>query len=206
MTTYTIEESDTVALVALVLGMKPTDEAVIRLAATMNEGWLSGSPLTDLAREGCGVGDRRLARIQASIELGRRALHARAARRGRVVSTPEDAAEIMRPLLVGVDQERFFALALNTKNMLLRVIPISSGSLNASVVSPSVLFREALQIGAASLIACHQHPSGCSQPSGADVQLTRRLVKAGDVLGVELLDHVVLGHNEHSSLRELGLM
>ncbi len=206
MTVYTIEGLDTVELVALVLGMKPSEEAVIRLAATMNEGWLSGGPLAEVARESSGVGDRRLARIQASIELGRRALHARAARRGRVISTPDDVAEIMRPLCVGIDQERFWALALNTKNMLLRVIPISSGSLNASIVSPSILYREVLQIGAASVIACHQHPSGCSQPSGADIQLTRRLVKAGDVLGVELLDHVVLGHNEHSSLRDLGLM
>jgi DNA repair protein RadC len=206
VTPYTIEQADTVQLVALVLGMKANDETVVRLASTLSEGWLSGPPFAEIAREGCGVGDRRLARLQASVELGRRALHARAARRGRVVSTPEDVAEIMRPLLVGIDQERFFALALNTKNMLLRVIPISSGSINASIVAPAILFREAIQIGACGLIACHQHPSGCSQPSSADIQLTRRLVKAGDVLGVELLDHVVLGHNEHSSLRELGLM
>lgn len=206
MTTYTIEQADTIELVALVLGMKPSDEAVVRLAATIREGWLNGLPLTELVREGCGIGDRRMARIQASVELGRRALHARAARRGRIVSTPDDVAEIMRPLCVGVDQERFWALALNTKNMLLRVIPISSGSINASIVSPSILYREALQIGASSVVACHGHPSGDSAPSGADIQLTRRLVSAGEVLGIELLDHVVLGHNEHSSLRDLGLM
>ncbi|HEY3317201.1 MAG TPA: JAB domain-containing protein [Coriobacteriia bacterium] len=206
MTPCTIEHAETVELVALVLGMRPADETVIRLASTLSQGWLSGPPLAEIAREGCGVGNRRLVRLEASVELGRRALHARAARRGRVVGTPEDVAEIMRPLLVGVDQERFFALALNTKNMLLRVIPISSGSINASIVAPSILYRDAIQIGAASLIACHGHPSGSSQPSSADVSLTRRLVKAGDVLGVELLDHVVLGHGEHSSLRELGLM
>jgi DNA repair protein RadC len=206
VTTYTIEQFDTVELVALVLGMRPSDESVIRLATTMSEGGLSGSPLTEVAREGCGVGDRRLARLEASIELGRRSLHARAARRGRVVSTPDDVAEIMRPLCVGIDQERFWALALNTKNMLLRVIPISSGSLNASIVSPSILFREAIQIGAASVIASHFHPSNDPTPSGADIQLTRRLVKAGDVLGIEVLDHVVIGGDEHASLRDLGLM
>lgn len=206
MTTYTIEQFDTVELVALVLGMRPTDQGVIRLAATMSEGWLSGLPLTEVAREGCGVGDRRLARLEASIELGRRSLHARAARRGRVISTPEDVAEVMRPLCVGIDQERFWALALNTKNMLLRVIPVSSGSINASIVSPSILFRDAIQNGAASVIACHFHPSGDPTPSSCDIQLTRRLVKAGDVLGIEVLDHVVIGGDEHASLRDLGLM
>lgn len=207
MTMCPTENAETIELVALVLGMRPTDEAVVRLAATMGEGWLAGGPLADVAREsGTGVGERRLARLEAAVELGRRSLHARAARRGRVVSTPVDVAEIMRPLCVGIDQERFWALALNTKNMLLRVIPISSGSINASIVSPSLLFREAIQLGASSVVACHFHPSNDPTPSGSDIQLTRRLVKAGDVLGIEVLDHVVIGGNEHASLRDLGLM
>lgn len=204
--THTIETADTVELVGLVLGMRPTEEAVIRIAATLGEGWLGGTPLTQIAREGCGVGDRRLARVEASIELGRRALHAREARRGRTISSPEDVVEVMRPLLVGLEQERFWAIATNVKNHLVRVIPISSGSNNASIVAPSILFREAIQIGASNIICCHFHPSGDSTPSGADISLTRRLVKAGDILSVCVLDHVVLGHNEHSSLRDLGLM
>lgn len=204
--TRTIEDAETVELVGLVLGMRPSDQSVVALASRLGEGWLSGSPLAEVAREGCGIGDRRLARLEASIELGRRSLHARAARRGRVVSTPDDVADIVRPLCVGIDQERFWALAVNVKNMLLRVIPISSGSINASIVSPAILFREAIQIGASSVIACHFHPSNDPTPSGADIQLTRRLVKAGDVLGIEVLDHVVIGGDEHASLRDLGLM
>jgi len=207
MDTYsarTVADADMAELVGMVLGMRSTEEAVVRLASRLAEGWLSGPPLTEVAREGSGVGDRRLARIQASIELGRRALHARAARRGRVVSTPEDVVEIMRPLLVGLDQEKFYAIALNTKNMLLRVIPISSGSLNASIVAPSVLFKEAIQVGAASIVAVHAHPSNCEVPSSADRSLTARLRRAGDVLGIELLDHCVIGGDRFSSLRDMG--
>lgn len=206
MTTYTIERADMAQLVALVLGMRPTDEAVIRLSATIGEGWLGRGSMAEVARETTGVGDRRLERLEASIELGRRALHAREARKGRIISGPEDVVALMRPLLVGLDQERFFAIATNVKQMLLRVIPISAGSGNASIVAPSILFREAIQIGAASLIAVHAHPSGDSTPSGADISLTRRLVKAGGVVGVEVIDHIVLGHGEFSSLRELNLM
>ena len=98
------------------------------------------------------------------------------------------------------------ALALNTKNHLLKVIEVSVGSLNASIVHPRELFREVIAVSAASVVVVHQHPSGDSAPSGADIQLTRRLVKAGDVLGVEVLDSVVIGNDEFSSLRDLGLM
>ena len=81
------------------------------------------------------------------------------------------------------------------------------GSLNASIVHPRELFKEAVKVSAASVVVVHNHPSGDPTPSGADVQLTRRLVKAGDVLGIEVLDHVVIGDGgDHASLRELGLM
>ena len=109
--------------------------------------------------------------------------------------------------LRGSDREHFWALALNTKNQLLKIIEVSIGSLNASIVHPRELFKEAVRISAASVVVVHNHPSGDPTPSGADIQLTRRLVKAGDVLGIEVLDHVVIGDGvTHASLRELGLM
>ncbi len=87
------------------------------------------------------------------------------------------------------------------------MVEVSIGSLNASIVHPRELFKEAVKVSAASIVLVHNHPSGDPTPSGADVQLTRRLVKAGDVLGIEVLDHVVIGDGgEHSSLRDLGLM
>jgi len=84
---------------------------------------------------------------------------------------------------------------------------VSVGSLNASIVHPRELFKEAVKSSAASIVLVHNHPSGDPTPSGADVSLTRRLVKAGDVLGIEVLDHVVIGDGGgHASLRDLGLM
>jgi DNA repair protein RadC len=87
------------------------------------------------------------------------------------------------------------------------MVEVSVGSLNASIVHPRELFRDAVRASAAAVVVVHNHPSGDPTPSGADIQLTRRLVKAGDVLGIEVLDHVVIGDGgEHASLRDMGLM
>jgi DNA repair protein RadC len=153
-----------------------------------------------------GVGPAAASRVLACLEMSRRASVWRTGPR-KSVSTPEDVVALCWPQMRGSDREHFWALALNTKNQLLRVVEISVGSLNASIVHPRELYKEAVRLSAASVVVVHNHPSGDPTPSGADIQLTRRLVKAGDVLGIELLDHVVIGDGgEHSSLRELGLM
>jgi DNA repair protein RadC len=123
------------------------------------------------------------------------------------ISTPEDVVAVCGGRLRGRDREHFWTLALNTKNRLIRVIEVSVGSLNASIVHPRELFKDAVRASAASVVVVHNHPSGDPTPSGADIQLTRRLIKAGDVLGVEVLDHVVIGDGgTHASMRDLGLM
>lgn len=153
-----------------------------------------------------GVGPAAASRVLACLEMSRRAGVWRT-ERNAVVSTPEDVVALCGPQLRGADREHFWALALNTKNHVLRVVEVSVGSLNASIVHPRELFKDAVRLSAASVVVVHNHPSGDPTPSGADIQLTRRLVKAGDVLGIELLDHVVIGDGgAHASLRELGLM
>lgn len=204
---YTVDKLSDHELVALVLGLRPDDEAAGLIATAMaTDGWLSGVPLMEVVRECGSVGPRRLQRLEASVELGRRALAARAARRGVVISTPEHVIDVIRPLLLGKDKEHFVCLALNTKNMLLKVIEVSVGSLNASIVHPRDLFRDAISVSAASVVVAHCHPSGDPTPSGADIQLTRRLVKAGDVIGIEVLDHVIVGGDEFTSFRDQSLM
>lgn len=153
-----------------------------------------------------GVGPARAAALLACLELGRRAA-CRTSEGRPVISTPEDVVRVCGPQLAGMDREHFWALALNTKNQLLKTIEVSIGSLNASIVHPRELFKDAVRMSAASVVVVHNHPSGDPTPSGADTQLTRRLVRAGDVLGIEVLDHVVIGDGgAHSSMRELGLM
>lgn len=153
-----------------------------------------------------GIGRAGAARLLAGLEMGRRAVCARADERP-TVSTPEDVVDVCAPRLLGKDREHFLALALNTKNRLLRIFEVSVGSLNASIVHPRELFKTAVQASAASIVVVHNHPSGDPTPSGADIQLTRRLVKAGDILGIEVLDHVVVGEGgSHASLRDMGVM
>lgn len=153
-----------------------------------------------------GVGPAAAARLLACVEMSRRASGPVEETRP-TISTPEDVVALCAPQLRGRDREHFWTLALNTKNRLIRVIEVSVGSLNASIVHPRELFKDAVRSSAASVVVVHNHPSGDPTPSGADIQLTRRLVKAGDVLGVEVLDHVVIGDGgAHASLRDLGLM
>lgn len=205
----TIDRLSDVELVATILGRQTHDAAVTRLATVLAvDGWIGGAPLAEIAREYGNVGPKSLAKLEAAVELGRRTLAARAARQAQTISTPEDVVAIVKPLLVGRDREHFLVLALNTKNRLLKIIEASVGSLSASICHPREIFKEAVVVSAASVVIVHNHPSGNggATPSGADIQLTRRLVKAGDVLGIEVLDHVVLAGDEHASLRDLGLM
>jgi DNA repair protein RadC len=153
-----------------------------------------------------GVGRAGAARLLACLELSRRAASWPAAERP-VVSTASDVVALCGTQLRGLDREHFWALPLNTKNQLLRIVEVSVGSLNASIVHPRELFKEAVRLSAASVVVVHNHPSGDPTPSGADLQLTRRLARAGEVLGIELLDHIVIGDGgAHASLREMGAL
>lgn len=203
----TIDKLSDVELVATVLGRQVGDEVVTRLATVLTvDGWTGGAPLAEVVREHGNVGPRSLAKLEAAVELGRRTLAARAARRATTISTPEDVVALMKPVFVGKEREHFYCICLDTKSRVKKVVEVSVGSLSASICHPREMFVEACLVSAASVVVCHQHPSQDPTPSGADIQLTRRLVKAGDVLGIEVLDHVVIGGDEHASLRDLGLM
>lgn len=191
------------SLIALLVGEVGAGEALLREHPIPDALWrVSAEDLTRVP----GVGPVAACRLLASLEIARRAGAWSCARRPSV-STAEDVVRICGVQLRGLDREHFWALALNTKNQLLRMVEVSVGSLNASIVHPRELFKEAVRLSAASVVVVHNHPSGDPTPSGADIQLTRRLVRAGDVLGIDVLDHVVIGDGgAHASLRELGLM
>jgi DNA repair protein RadC len=193
------------SLLSVVLGAASSEPAAELLAAhPIPDGLWRVSAEDLVALEG--VGPAGAARVLACLEMSRRASSWRCASRP-TVSTPEDVVELCAGQLRGLDREHFWSLALNTKNQLLRTVEVSVGSLNASIVHPRELFRAAVRLSAASVVIVHNHPSGDPTPSSADVQLTRRLVKAGDVLGIDVLDHVVIGDGgEYASLRDLGLM
>ena len=123
-----------------------------------------------------------------------------------LIRTPADTLPVLEAELSELAYERFIALALSTKNHVIAVLPVSSGSLNASIVHPRELFQRAILANCASLIVAHNHPSGDPTPSPEDIALTRKLVEAGELLDVPVLDHIVLGYARFTSFKEKGLI
>lgn len=123
----------------------------------------------------------------------------------KIIRSPEDVARLNSDLLC-FDKEHFVVVLLNTKNYLIDRETISIGSLNSCIVHPREVFKNAIKKSAASIICVHNHPSGDPTPSPEDVEMTHRLIEAGRILGIEVLDHVVLGMSGYVSLKEQGLI
>lgn len=122
-----------------------------------------------------------------------------------VVRSPEDAAKYLSDMAY-LDQEHFEVLFFNTKNVIIGRKTIFVGSLNASIVHPRECFKEAIKLSAASIICAHNHPSGHSAPSNEDIDVTRRLCEVGKTVGIELMDHLIIGQGEFTSLKEKGYL
>jgi DNA repair protein RadC len=150
-----------------------------------------------------GMGPARTSRLLAALELGRRAVQD-PLRPGREVRGPRDVAPALRVELGGRQRERFVALYLDARHRLLDQVTVAVGSLDASLVHPREVFRPAVAVGAVALLVAHNHPSGCPRPSRDDLELTARLDRCGRLMGIELLDHLVVGAREVLSIRELG--
>lgn len=152
-----------------------------------------------------GLGIAKSAQIKAMIELGKRL--ARAAAESRVsIRNPQDIVDYVNPYLRDEPKENFMALFLNTKNEVLKTRTITVGILDSSLITPRELFREAIAMNSASVIVAHNHPSGDPAPSKEDIALTRRLIEAGKLIGIDVLDHVIVGDNKWISLRERNLI
>lgn len=120
------------------------------------------------------------------------------------VDGPGDVQKLLAPLLKRADREHFYVVLLSTKNHVLGVELVSVGSLSASIVHPREVFKPAIQKSAAAIVVAHNHPSGVADPSSEDAAFTRRLAQAGELLGIRLLDHLILGEGVYVSLREAG--
>jgi DNA repair protein RadC len=118
----------------------------------------------------------------------------------------QEVAEYFQPRLRGTKKEEFRCVLLDTKNRIIREEPVSTGSLTASLVHPRETFKAAVRESAAAVIFVHNHPSGDTKPSQEDILLTKRLVQAGDLLGIRVLDHVIVGDGDHFSFRDSGLL
>jgi DNA repair protein RadC len=124
--------------------------------------------------------------------------------RERRVQSPKDAYELLKPFLVDADREVFVVVCLDTKNQPTAIHVCHVGSLNASIVHPGEVFKSAILANAASILVAHNHPSTDPTKSREDIDVTRRLVEAGRIVGIELLDHVIVGEERFVSLKEKG--
>ncbi len=152
-----------------------------------------------------GIGEAKALQIHAGIELGRRLSQLTYGERP-VIRSPRDAAALLMEELRYLQKEHFVVLFLNTKNHVIAKETLSMGSLNASIVHPREVYRSAVKRGSASIICAHNHPSGDPTPSREDLALTHRLIEAGNIIGIDLLDHLIIGDGVFVSLKEQGYM
>jgi DNA repair protein RadC len=150
-----------------------------------------------------GIGRARAAQVIAAIELGRRTLVRDMSERPRLL-TPRQVAEYLLPEYGSNAVEQFGILMLDSKNRVLRIKLLSVGSLNSTVVHPREVFREAAAAAAAAIILFHNHPSGDPSPSRDDFQLTDRMLVAGEIMGIDVLDHLILADQTYYSMTESG--
>ncbi|MHB0859546.1 MAG: RadC family protein [Anaerolineae bacterium] len=150
-----------------------------------------------------GIGPAKAAEIMAAMELGRRAVMCNETR--AKVSSPADVANLLMSRMHGKTQEEMHVLILDTKNQVIRIEVVYRGTVNAAMIRPSEVFREAVRQNAKSIIVAHNHPSGDPTPSPEDKQINESLIEVGKLLDIEMLDHLVIGANCWISLREKHL-
>lgn len=150
-----------------------------------------------------GIGEVKAIQLLAAIELGR-CLSQKQNDDKYTVRSPQDAAAYLMPDMISLSQEHFVVLFLDVKNQIIHKKTIFIGGLNASIVHPREIFREAVKRSAASIICAHNHPSGVPTPSPEDIEVTKRIQEAGFIIGIELLDHIIIGDHQFTSLKEKG--
>ena len=148
------------------------------------------------------IGPARAEQLLACIELGKR-LNGTGCRSKLKVSSPDDVAHLLDEMS-DLEQEEFRVILLNTKNRVIRILTVSVGSVNASIVHPREVLKPAIVASAASIILVHNHPTGDPTPSNEDIDLTTRFAKCCELIGIDLLDHVIIGDGCHCSMKEEG--
>ena len=196
-------------ILALILGRGIAGESVTVTAQRLLNQFgsikgMAGASLEELAQVK-GIGSAKASQIKAAFELANRLDGYPESGRKPVVKTPDEVVGLVKGRLKGKKREHFLVILLDTRGQLIKISEISIGSLDSSIVHPREVFKEALSASAASVIFVHNHPSGDPEPSEDDVKLTERLASAGEVMGIDVLDHVIIGDNKYLSLKREGL-
>lgn len=194
-------------LLAVILRTGTAREGILNLSAKLLNrfGGLNGvleADLCELTSLG-GIKQVKAAQILAISEIAKRYRGFRSGDEYRI-STPQDAADLVMNDMRELKKEILKVLILNTKNIVTGTVDASVGTLSSSIVHPRDIFRDAIRRSAASIILIHNHPSGDPTPSGDDINATRRVKEAGKIIGIELLDHLIIGEGCFVSLKEKG--
>jgi DNA repair protein RadC len=196
-------------LLAILLGSGTKSLSVLRLAEHLLARFSALRTLANASAEELmsvkGVGEAKAAVILAAFELAKRLADSNMEVR-EVITSPRDAADLVLRELSMADKEHFMIIMLNTKHRVIGKKVISIGHLSGSLVHPREMFKEVIRRSSAAVIVVHNHPSGDPTPSKDDIAVTRRLVEAGQLLGIQVLDHIVVGDNCYVSFREQGLL
>ena len=195
-------------LIAAVIGTGTRGKDVIELSLQLlrDFGGLHGilsRGIREIARAR-GMGMTKAIRVRAAFELGRRVISRRVD--SRYVDSPAAVWEFLLPYMAGLEREEFRVLVLNNKNGILKNSMVSAGTVSEALVHPREVFRDAIREGAASLIVAHNHPTGELTPSKEDISTTRRLVEAGTIIGIPILDHVIITDTSYYSFKEGGYL
>jgi len=201
-----LHELSDIELLAVIMGTGTKETDVLELSSRLlkNMGGLtaiSRAGLREITSEK-GIGLKKAVKIQAAFEMGRRAItdttnitH---------INSPVAAWNLLLPEIAGLQKEEFRVLVLNNKNMLLKKIIVSIGTITESIVHPREVFRDAIREAGSGIIVAHNHPSGNTTPSKQDIDTTLRLIEVGKILGIPLLDHIIMTNLSYYSMKENG--
>lgn len=195
-------------LLAILLRVGVAGESAVQVGQRLLHkfGGLAGihrAPFEELVAER-GIGEAKAAQIKAAIELGRR-LHDSPPEEHPTINNPTQAADMVKYDMQALEHEELRVILLDTRNQVLEITQIYRGSVNTAQVRAADVFKQAVRRNATALIVVHNHPSGDPTPSPDDVAVTRELIKAGEMIDVKVLDHIVIGRGRHVSMTERGL-
>ncbi|MCH4198785.1 MAG: DNA repair protein RadC [Clostridium tyrobutyricum] len=206
---YGPEALSNIELLAILLGCGSKKENIISLSSRIiqNNGGINGvfdSTLEDFTNIS-GIGKAKAAKLLAVIELSKRFKSFKDGDNYKIHNS-QDAAMLVMKEMKSLKQEHLVVIMLNTKNVVISVKNVFIGSLNSSIVHPREVFSYAIKKSSASIIICHNHPSGDPSPSDEDIKVTYRLEKCGEILGIHLIDHLIIGNGQYISLKEKGIL
>ena len=207
---YGAEDLSNAELLAVLLRSGTRGENIVSLSTRLlyDVGGLDGLLYINIEeiKKLKGIKDVKACQIIAMVELFKRFRTLKSQKDNFKVSSPKDISMLLVNEMNNLNQEVLKVILLNTKNIVIGVKDVFKGSLNSSIVHPREIFKEAVQRGSANIIICHNHPSGDPTPSNEDIDVTLRIKQCGDLMGIKLLDHIIIGNSNYISLKEKGII